>query len=134
MTLIEFVVIGVPVSQQTHNRALLQEWKQTVRAEAAKVWSSSPVDTNVRFVVTHFYTRRQPLDDDNMLKPLRDALIGLVYNDDDQITDSATRQSDLNQAFKQDGASDILIEALAQGVGFVHIRVEDAPDHRELLR
>jgi hypothetical protein len=135
MTLLEFVVVGAPVSQQTHNRPSLQRWKQKVRAEAAKAWSLPPVTTELRFVVTHFYTRlRRPMDDDNLLKPLRDALIGLVYNDDAQITDSASRQSSLDLPFNLDEAPALLIEALTLGIGFVYIRVEDAPDHRQLLR
>src|SRR5437868_12874728 len=87
MQLVEFTVDGPPISHQTHDKANLQAWKNLIRVEAAKVWSVPPMYDAVKFVLMNFYEGpRAPLDDDNMAKPIRDALIGLVYQDDKQIT------------------------------------------------
>jgi Holliday junction resolvase RusA-like endonuclease len=135
MLLLEFIVTGKPISQQTRLRANLQRWKQFVRLEASKHWHDPPSSDSLRFVVTYFHATEKPLiDDDNMIKPLRDALIGLVYNDDKQITDSATRLTPLTSPVRLTSAPRIVWEALAVGIPFLYIKVETAPDHSELLR
>lgn len=134
MLLLELVVVGCPVSHQTNNRPLLHAWREKVRSLAAKRWNGPPSTDALRFVVTHFHrSRESPLDDDNMVKPLRDALIGLVYNDDRQITDSATRQSWISGPFKLDETLVEVVQAIRQRRTFVYIRIESAPDHSRLL-
>ena len=75
-----------------------------------------------------------PLDDDNMVKPIRDALNGLVYNDDEQIRHSHTVQVSINEAFRVRGAPRILLTAFSVGVEFVYVRIEDAPAETSLPR
>jgi len=74
-----------------------------------------------------------PLDNDNMLKPIQDALQGVVYANDDQVTDTVVRKTYLDGRFKVRGMSVVLAQGFARGVAFLYIRVEDAPDHVELL-
>jgi hypothetical protein len=73
------------------------------------------------------------MDNDNMVKPVQDALNGLVYVDDRQITDTRVRKTNLNGSFRVKGMTLVLAEAFARGTEFLHIKVESAPDHRELL-
>lgn len=68
-----------------------------------------------------------------MGKPIQDALIGLVYVDDRLITDTQIRKTDLNGSFKVRGMSRILAEGFCSGNEFLHIKVEDAPNHQELV-
>jgi hypothetical protein len=133
----EFVVAGQPVSHQTNNRALLRVWRGRVRAATQGRWpvGQPPLDSPLKITVVYYYdgsTGR--MDNDNLLKPIQDALIGLVYRDDNQITDSAVRRTSINGAFFVRGMPYILLEGFARGQEFVYLKVEAAPDHRELLR
>jgi hypothetical protein len=74
------------------------------------------------------------MDNDNMVKPIQDALIGLVYVDDNQITDTRVRKTDLNGAFRVRGMSAVLAEGFCKGTEFLHIKIEEAPDHAEILQ
>ena len=72
MPSVEFIVEGPPISHQTKNRKSLQVWKNSVRAEAAKVWKQPPMKVLVQCTIINFYGGpAPPLDDDNMVKPIR---------------------------------------------------------------
>jgi Holliday junction resolvase RusA-like endonuclease len=97
MPLLEFTVEGPRVSHQTNDKANLQAWKSAVRAEAARHWTAAPLAGPVKFVLMNFHEGlRPPLDDDNMAKPIRDALNGLVYQDDQQITHAEHSQTSID--------------------------------------
>ena len=136
MILFECIVEGPPVSYQARNRSRLQAWGNTVRAAAQRVWPvwQAPFTGPLLMVVVYYHdgpTVR--LDNDNMIKPVQDALNGLVYVDDSQITDTQTRKSDLNGRFKTRGMSAVLAEGFSRGSEFLYIKIEQAPDHTELL-
>ncbi len=131
--LVEFTVDGPPVSHQTNDRTVLQAWKNAVRAEAVKAWTAAPLTVPVRFVLMNFYEgSRAPLDDDNMAKPIRDALSGLVYEDDRQISHAEHSQTNIDGLFQIRGVSLVLLEAFHRGKEFVYVRIETAPPHTEL--
>ncbi len=132
----EFVVAGPPVSQQARNRANLQAWKKSVREEAEKRWPQGqpPLTGTLRIIVVYYHeivTTR--IDNDNMLKPIQDALNGLVYVDDRQITDTQVRKTNLDGSFRVRGMSAVLAEGFCRGSEFIYVRVEASPDHAELL-
>jgi Holliday junction resolvase RusA-like endonuclease len=133
MVVLEFTVEGPPVSHQTHDRANLQAWKQTVRAAASKAWTGAPETGPVKLVLMNFHEGpTAPLDDDNMAKPIRDALNGLVYLDDRQITHAEHIQQSIDGLFRVRGASLVILEAFHRGKEFVYVRVEPAPAHTPL--
>lgn len=131
----EFTVAGPPVSHQTRNKARLRAWQAMVRGAAAKRWAASePRADALRMVVTYY--QEGPairLDNDNMLKPIQDALIGLVYEDDKQLTDTSVRKTNIDGLFYIRGASIALLEAFSAGNEFLHIRIEAAPGHEYFL-
>src|SRR4051794_41103228 len=116
MLIIEFVVPGPPVSHQTNDKKNLKAWQTAVHAEAAKVWTSPPVTGKLKFLLINFQEGEHPsLDDDNMVKPIRDALNKFVYNDDRQIRYSETIHWSIDAPVKIRGASKILLEACGKG-------------------
>jgi crossover junction endodeoxyribonuclease RusA len=136
MVLVEFAVFGTPVSYQSNNRELLRRWEERVRTAAEAAWPANtlPVSTDCLLVVVYFFSRPIPMiDNDNLIKPIQDALIGLVYQDDRQVTDSVIRRTDVQGSFFLQDQSEVLLTALRGGDSFVYVRVEDAPDHRSLL-
>jgi len=129
----EFIVDGPPVSQQARRRALLKAWKVTVRQEAEKYWSSEQKTATglVMLQITYFYDSVK-IDVDNIVKPIQDAIIGLAYVDDDQVTDVLARKRNLSTNFKVENMTSILAEGFARGNEFLHIVVIDAPDQEVL--
>jgi hypothetical protein len=73
-----------------------------------------------------------PLDDDYMVKSIRDALNGLVYADDMQIRHSHHVQTSFDERFRIRGVSNVLLEACSAGNEFVYVRIEDAPAETQL--
>jgi crossover junction endodeoxyribonuclease RusA len=129
----EFTIPGPPVSQQTSNRANLQAWKATVRAQAPARWpaADAPHAEAVQITVTYFHDGPAVrMDNDNLLKPIQDALNNLVYFDDRQITDCNVRKTDLNGRFEVRGMSQTLAEAFSTGKNFctfgsTHVRTTE---------
>src|SRR5262245_49597078 len=133
MPLLEFVVPGPPVSHQTNDKNNLKVWQNTVRGEAAKVWTNPPLTGKLKFLLINFHEGdKPPLDDDNMVKPIRDALNKLVYDDDRQIRYSETIQVSIDAPVKIRRGSKILLDAYCKGGEFLYVRIEDAPDFIQL--
>jgi hypothetical protein len=125
---LEFVLPGPPVSHQTSDRANLKRWQAAVRAEAAKTWAAAPLTGRLKFLLINFHEGdTPPLDDDNMVKPIRDALNQFVYEDDRQIRYSETLQVPIDDPVKIRKASAVLLAAYNQGGVFLYVRIEDAP-------
>jgi crossover junction endodeoxyribonuclease RusA len=129
----EFTVDGTPVSQQTRRRERLKVWKMVVRQEAEKYWSSdqSIATGAVMLQITYFYNA-VAMDVDNIVKPIQDAMIGLAYDDDDQITDILVRKRKLSSNFDLDNLSLVLANGFDRKTEFSYILVTDAPDQEVL--
>jgi crossover junction endodeoxyribonuclease RusA len=133
MPLLEFVVPGPPVSHQTSDKANLKAWQATIRAEASKFWTNPPLKGKLKFLLINFHEGdKPPLDDDNMVKPIRDALNKLVYDDDRQIRYSETLQVSIDDPVRIRKASRILLDAFCKGDEFLYVRIEDAPEFIQL--
>jgi len=134
----EFVVIGKPVSHQNKVRKRVNDWKKQVRETAESNWNqTTPLGDNVQVIITHYYDadpgdESAVPDSDNIVKPIRDALNGLIYVDDYQITDFISRRRNLNGSFRIKGISPALAEGFSQGEEFLHIKIEAAPDPGDL--
>lgn len=132
----EFIVEGPPLSQQTRDRARLQAWKDTVRAEATRSWPQGqpPASGPLLITIVYFHERDTVvMDNDNMVKPIQDALSGLTYVDDRQITDTRVRKTRLDGTFRIRRMSPVIAPGFVRGVAFLYVRIQEAPDHTELL-
>ena len=81
----EFIVDGPPVSHQTRHATRLHAWQQTVRTAAAQCWPANTphVQAPLSFSLTYYHDGVSVrIDNDNLVKPIQDALNGLVYVDD----------------------------------------------------
>jgi crossover junction endodeoxyribonuclease RusA len=79
-----------------------------------------------------FYRDSALGDVDNLTKPVLDALQGIVYDNDRQISDVAAGRRDINARFRVRHISLALAEAFSNGEQFVHICVYRAPKRRDL--
>ena len=111
----------------------MRQWTQEVRNVAGSAWGSEPpVAEEVMVTITYFYDST-PMDVDNIPKPILDALKGLVFLDDTQITDLLCRKRALRPSFQTGDLSPVLHQALGRARQFVHIVVNDAPDQEVIF-
>ena len=76
--------------------------------------------------ITYFYDNVS-MDVDNIPKPISDALQGLIYDDDEQVTDVLCRKRNRNE-FRVKNPSSILADGLKRGNEFLYIVVNEAPE------
>ena len=121
----EVVIERTPLSQQADGRRL-RAWKQVVQSIVGPAWDAEPpLDGEVMVVITYYF-KGESLDVDNMPKPILDALNGLVYADDCQITDLVCRKRDRNRDLQFENPSSVLVETLGRSEQFLHITVANA--------
>lgn len=120
----EFVIPGPPVSQQTRNRARLREWRRVVRRAAAAEWPAvtPPEACDLEVRMTYYYDGAAP-DVNNIIKPIQDAPIGLVYIDDAQVVSTSSRKRDINGSFRVRGISEAVAQAFVAGTDFLHVKI-----------
>jgi Holliday junction resolvase RusA-like endonuclease len=132
----EFTVPGPPVSHQSGNKGKLAAWRKMVRSAAGGKWGRrAPCAEQLKITVTYYHEGEAiRLDNGNMVKPIQDALIGLVYADDRLVTDTVVHKTSINGVFRVRGASRVLLEAFAAGDEFLHVIIDRAPGHEDPLR
>jgi len=101
-----------------------------IQSAAASHWGSKPpLGGNLKCTILNFHEGdKASLDDDNMVKPIRDAMNGLVFLDDSQIRYSETIHIGIDEAIRIRRASAILLAAYSRGDEFLYIRIDEAPD------
>ena len=94
---------------------------------AKQTWAAEPPFAGEVMVMITYFFRGGSLDVDNMSKPILDALIGLVFADDSQVTDLLCRKRDRNRDLQFQNPSPVLLETLGQSDQFLHIKIANAP-------
>jgi Holliday junction resolvase RusA-like endonuclease len=125
----EFVIEGPPVSQQTRRRARRQAWVDELRRKAMPRWpvGEPPTTGAISVAITHIFVGVAG-DLDNLAKPVLDALKGLVYEDDRQVTDLTVRKRDLARGLRAEVGWPEFLKMLNRGGEFLHVLVQAAPD------
>ena len=121
----EFLIPKRPVSLQTRQRSKLQDWQAFVRAEASKTWVGTPYSGNVHLTLVYLYDT-DPVDTDNIIKPIQDALIGLVYEDDSLVTDVESHRRSLSDTFDVALCPSLLVRGIISGSDCVYVRINSA--------
>jgi crossover junction endodeoxyribonuclease RusA len=125
---LEFVILGVPISNQVPGPNL-QNWRAAVAAEAQSQWIRPILAGKLKAVIINFHLGDKPsLDVDNMSKPILDVLERLVYDNDRQVRQCEIAHVRIDAPFVFVGASKIIVSAVQAGSQFVYVRIEDAID------
>lgn len=119
----DFLIPRRPVSLQTKNRVNLQKWKNYVRDKAARTWSGVICCDEDIHLTLIYLCNSDPVDTDNIVKPIQDALVGLIYNDDSQVTDVESHRRGLGGTFDLTRCPRPFIEGIASGEECVYVRV-----------
>ena len=129
MQTFEFMIPKRPVSLQTKSRKNLKAWKAFVRREANKVWNDGePVTAPpLRFTIVYLCDN-SPADIDNIIKPIQDALVGLVFEDDSLVSDVDSHRRFLSEPIDITNFPPLLRNGVVVGVECVYVRVSIAQD------
>jgi crossover junction endodeoxyribonuclease RusA len=125
--LFEFLIPRRPVSHQTKNRRNLQAWKSYVHAEAARAWAGAAMITtpDLQLSLVYLYDS-DPVDIDNIIKPIQDALVGLVYSDDLLVADVDSHRRPLGGIFELTRLPSLLFDGVVRQRECVYVRVRDS--------
>jgi crossover junction endodeoxyribonuclease RusA len=86
--LFEMLIPKRPVSHQAKSRENLQAWKDYIYGRARSEWSGgTPYENPGLRLTLVYFCDADPADIDNIIKPIQDALVGVVYADDLLISD-----------------------------------------------
>jgi len=106
-----------------------------VHGEARKVWANGtpPVSSPpLRFSIVYLCDS-SPADIDNIIKPIQDALVGLVFQDDFLVSDVDSHRRFLAEPIDVTTLPTLLQSGVALGNECVYVRVSDAQDLRSYL-
>jgi crossover junction endodeoxyribonuclease RusA len=127
MSPLEFVIPQRPVSQQARRQARLREWKDFVAEHARAINQPRDLATEPVALKLFYFYDEAALDIDNILKPIQDALIGVLFEDDAIITDVEIRRRWRRTTFTLNTISPVLAAGLALGREFLYVVLSDAP-------
>jgi len=122
----EFLIPKRPVSLQTKNRKNLQSWKNFVCAETCKDWSGAPHSGNELHLTLIYLCDDDPVDVDNIIKPIQDALVGTIYDDDLLISDVESHRRPLTGVFDIAKHPVLLVDGILSGTECVYVGITDA--------
>jgi Holliday junction resolvase RusA-like endonuclease len=130
---IEFTFEGPPLSLQSKNKTRKRAYKQSVENAAKQVLAAGfvPLTQDLEIKITYYYEGDTP-DIDNIIKPIQDALIGVVYVDDQQIADTRSRKRDINGSYRVRNVSACLLQAFGNGKDFIHVKINPFTATQEL--
>lgn len=132
MKTFEFLIPKRPLSLQA-KRQSLQAWKSFVRREATKWWDSPMVQESDLHLTLVYLCAESPPDTDNIVKPIQDALVGLVFNDDSQIADVESHRRFLHGRFDLTRLPPLVLAGIAEQQECVYVRVSDSQLLEEYL-
>jgi len=122
--LFEMLIPRRPVSHQAKNRENLQAWKDYVYGRARIDWiGGTPIATQGLRLMLVYLCNDFPADIDNIIKPIQDALVGVVYADDSLISDVDSHRRFLSDAIDVTNLPPLLVEGVRLGEECIYIRV-----------
>ena len=129
----DFLIPKRPVSLQTRKTVNLQAWKQYVRGEASKTWTGQILSGQDLHLTLIYLYNSDPVDTDNIIKPIQDALIGLIYDDDLLITDVDAHRRPLFGTFDLTLCPILLVQGITSGIECVYVRVDKSKPLEDYL-
>src|ERR1700757_2116671 len=132
----EFIVVGAPRSANADARSR-RRWRERVsgaaRERLREEGGPGPTDQDLAVLIIYFYQGETTLDVDNIAKSLLDGLKGVLFRDDQQVSELRVRKSRFSAGLSLTGASLYLLNAIERmpqtNSDFVYVRADPAPDH-----
>ncbi len=133
MKTFEFILPRRPISHQAKNTEHRQQWKDFVFGRAFQKWQGAPIaNERIRFTVVYL-CEEDPPDINNIIKPIQDALIGLVYSDDNLIIDVQGHLRMADELIDITNLPPLLQEVVINGVDCLYVRIDSSSALGNLL-
>ncbi|MFC0409691.1 RusA family crossover junction endodeoxyribonuclease [Roseomonas elaeocarpi] len=134
---LELVIAQTPVSAQASGTKAKDEWKKTVgeraKAEIDRLRDWYDIDDRpLMATIYYFPPGKMQGDIDNIIKPILDGMIGVVYLDDAVIEKVVAQKFEVGIDWKFSSPSSALQDAIDRDKPVVYIMVEDDLDWREV--
>ncbi|UBF26076.1 RusA family crossover junction endodeoxyribonuclease [Kovacikia minuta CCNUW1] len=132
--LLEFVLPRRPLSYQAKNSKHKQEWRDFIYGRAFSQWTGNPITKGgLKFSVVYL-CEDDPGDINNIIKPIQDALITLVYSDDSVIWDVTGHMRLLSEPIDIIGLPPLLAEAVIGGTECIYVRITNSSELNSELK
>jgi Holliday junction resolvase RusA-like endonuclease len=90
----EFIVVGTPRSANAPNRSR-RRWRERVSRAAHELLREEPgpetTDREISLLIVYFYQGETSLDVDNIAKSLLDGLKGVLFRDDQRVSEGSAK-------------------------------------------
>ena len=127
MKRLDFIIPFRPLSLQAKDRPAYQGYKHIVAAIAANAWAGQPVQTGeINVSMVFLCDARAPIDVDNIVKPIQDAMTSVVYEDDVLVADADSHRRYLQDTIDLTFCPRLLIEMILAGEEAVYVRVRNS--------
>lgn len=122
-TIFELLLPRRPLSHQAKSSENKEAWRDFIFGRAFSLWSKKPItDLELKFSVVYL-CEAHPLDINNIIKPIQDALNALVYSDDSLIVDVTGHMRYLEEPIDILNLPPLLADAVINGVESVYVRI-----------
>ncbi|MCW7467808.1 RusA family crossover junction endodeoxyribonuclease [Leptospira levettii] len=123
--ILDFIIPKRPVSHQAKDSNHKEEWKQYVYGCAFREWKGIPKpNTFYKFLIVYLCGDLPP-DINNVIKPIEDTLIGLVYPDDSKVLDIVGYMRYINQGVTLNNLPEKLQKAIYNGIESVYVQISE---------
>jgi len=129
----EFIVPRRPLSHSARNSANKAEWKTFVHSQASVEWIGQAISSGALRFTLVYLCEEDPPDINNIIKPIQDALIGLVYTDDALIVDIQGHLRMVDAPIDVTGLPLALLSAIQTGAACVYVRIAPSSELNQLL-
>lgn len=133
MNIFDFLIPRRPLSYQARSIQNKNAWRDFIFGRALQKWTGPPItEHGLRFTLVYL-CEGDPPDINNIIKPVQDALIGLVYSDDNLIVDIQGHLRMTDDLIEVTGLPVLLQEAVLSGVDCLYVRIDASPPIGTLL-
>lgn len=104
-----------------------------MRDEATKVWQGTLIQAGDLHLTLVYLCGLAPPDTDNIVKPIQDALVGLVFSDDALIRDVESHSRSLVGTFDLTSLPSLVAAGVTSNQECVYVKVSDSLPLEEYL-
>ncbi|WP_420723317.1 RusA family crossover junction endodeoxyribonuclease [Hwanghaeella sp. LZ110] len=126
---IEVIVLGTPISLQATGGRSKKQWKDSIvealRIELPKDCFLS--DERLDVTIYIFPDGEMEADLDNVIKPILDAMVKVVYLDDNQVDRIVAQRFNAGFEFQLQEPSPVLSHAVGQEKPLMYLRIHNEP-------
>jgi Holliday junction resolvase RusA-like endonuclease len=117
--------VVVPGKAESFRMASAREYKEKVRKIASNVFTKVIPHKKVEMRINYFHPEERRMDMDNVAKCIMDALIGIAYKDDRQVSLQQSSSHFLKKTFRIDNEPVDIVKPLEQFNEYVIVRIRE---------